>query len=112
MEGISLVVIQTAASVIATGITVASGRLMDWLRRSLRPDTVGAAEAVAANPTDDKARETLEELLRREVEACPSLMGELRALLDDAGIKYAPQSANVTAEGSTIIQIQGNKNLA
>ena len=112
MENMDVLLIQTTASLIATVATTAAGRIMNWLRRRLSSDTVNAAEAVAADPRNEKVREDLENLLQRDLSGSPSLMAELRALLDEAGVEYGSQNANITGDGSTVIQIQGNKNQA
>ena len=112
MGNMDLLLMQTAASLIATATTATAERVMTWLRRRLSPDTVDVAEAFATDPQNEKTRENLENLLRRDLSGSASLLAELAALLEEAGVKYGPQTANVTGEGSTVIQIQGNKNLS
>ena len=84
-----------------------------WLKGIFKSDgqVIKAVEAVARDPDSIIERSLLERRLQKELGQSHSLIGELRRLLDQAsgGPTYAPQSADARC-GSTIVQIQGNKN--
>ena len=94
---------ETLAMPFATAVATSAGKsLVDWVKRRFNSD--------AADPDNDSAKNILANILRKELEGSPSLIGELHYLLDQAGVDYARQTAN-SSGGSTIIQIQGNNNL-
>ena len=94
------------ATAVATG---AGNRLIDWLKQNFDSDTVKAADTLVADPDNDSAKRILASILQMELGKRPSLTDELRSLLDQVGVAYAPQTSTVSA-GSTNIQIQGNNN--
>ena len=91
-------------------VTAGAGRaVIEWLKRRLNSKTAKAADTLATDPNNGSAKKILTESLQMELEKCPSLAGELRTLLRQAGVNYAPQTSTASG-GSTIIQIQGNNN--
>ena len=110
MNGIEDLPAKTAA-VFLTEIARETARTVTtWLQRRASPRTVEAARRFAANPVDGEARASLVDCLRRELEASPHLARELRDLLDATDVRHAPQSADITGDSATVIQIQGDRN--
>ncbi len=85
----------------------AAGPVGAWIGRRLGGKRV---EDLAAAPDDPAATEALAKRLRAELEANPELAAELRALLDGSGAAHAPQTATVSGDGGSIVQVQGEGN--
>ena len=96
----------TFATIVATG---AGKMLIDWLKSHFDSNAAEAADTLVADPDNDSAKRILANILQMELGKRPCLTDELRALLDQIGADYAPQTSTVSG-GSTNIQIQGNNN--
>lgn len=106
--------VQQAIDVVGTSLVREAGKqVVRWLKRIFKSDgrMIKAVDAVAGEPDSATERNLLERRLQKELEESPSLTGELRRLLEQVsgGPTHAPQSADARG-GSTIVQIQGNKN--
>ena len=101
---------KAVAAFVTETVKAAAGPIMEWMRRRVGSKTADAAEHLTADPGDGDARDALLRLLRRELEASPNLADELRDLLGATGARHAPQTANVTGDNATVVQIQGDKN--
>ena len=97
---------ETLAMAFATG---AGEKLIDWLKGHFDSNAAEAADTLVADPDSDSAKRILADTLQAELVKRPSLIDELRSLLDQVGFDYAPQTSTVR-DGSTNIQIQGNNN--
>ncbi len=102
--------VQAVAVFVTETVKAAAGPIMEWMRRRVGSKTADTAEHLAADPGDGEARNALVRLLRRELEASPNLADELRDLLGAASARHAPQTADVTGDNATVVQIQGDKN--
>ena len=102
--------VEALAMSFATTVATGAGKaVIDWLKLRLSSSTAEAADTLAADPDNSSAKKILADNLKMALEECPSLIDELRTLLDQAGASYAPQQS--TASGrSAIVQIQGNNN--
>ena len=101
---------ETLAMAFATTVATGAGKkLIDWLKGHFDPNAAEAADTLVADPDNDSAKRILADVLQAELVKRPSLIDELRSLLDQAGVDYAPQTSTVS-DGSTNIQIQGNHN--
>ena len=100
----------TLAMAFATTVATGAGKkLIDWLKGHFDSNAAEAAGTLVADPDNDSAKRILADILQAELGKCPSLIDELRSLLDQVGVDYAPQTSTVS-DGSTNIQIQGNNN--
>ena len=101
---------ETLAMAFATTVATGAGeKLIDWLKGHFDSNAAEAADTLVADPDNDSAKRILADILQAELVNCPSLIDELRSLLDQVGVDYAPQTSTVS-DGSTNIQIQGNNN--
>ena len=92
-----------AAFLVETAKAIA-GPVTKWLQQRL--GTRKAAEQLAVDVDDGNSKAKLMGSVQQELEADPSLESELRKLLDST--KFAPQTAKVTGDNATIIQIRGD----
>ena len=101
---------ETLAMAFATTVATGAGKkLIDWLKGHFDPNAAEAADTLVADADNDSAKRILADVLQAELVKRPSLIDELRSLLDQVGVDYAPQTSTVS-DGSTNIQIQGNNN--
>lgn len=101
---------ETMAATIAAAVATSAGKtLVDWVKRRFNSDAAEAARMLAADPTNQSAKNVLADILRNESVSSPAFSDELQSLLDQAGVDYAAQIAS-SGKASTIIQIQGNNN--
>ena len=101
---------ETLAMAFATTVATGAGKkLIDWLKGHFDSNAAEASDTLVADPDSDSAKRFLADTLRAELVERPFLVDELRSLLDQVGVDYAPQTSTVR-DGSTNIQIQGNNN--
>ena len=101
---------ETLAMAFATTVATGAGeKLIDWLKGHFDSNAAEAADTLVADPDNDSAKRILADILQAELVKYPSLIDELRSLLDQVGVDYAPQTSTVS-DGSTNIRIQGNNN--
>lgn len=109
IEDLAVQAVQWVGSPVAKQIGKSVG---DFIRRRLKSnrEVISAVDAVVADPQSAAAVKVLEGHLQMELERSASFITELRCLLEsERQTNYASQSACAQA-GSTIVQIQGNKN--